>query len=222
MRTIAIGDIHGHTVALDAIIEAVQPTPDDLLIFLGDYVDRGPDSKGVIDRLLEWQQRWRMVCLRGNHELMMERSRTDRSELKMWLSVGGTQTLASYLKPGQKANLDAVPEEHWTFLTEGLFDFFETETHIFVHANLNPALPLEEQTEENLFWDFLEGEVVHCSGKIMVCGHTSDVQEGIRSWPKTICLDSGIYKGGFLSAMDMATREFWQADEAGKVLTGRM
>ena len=73
------------------MLGVVRPTPDDTLIFLGDYVDRGPDSRGVIDRLIWLTQNYDVVCLRGNHELMMTRSRKDKSERKMWLSVGGTK-----------------------------------------------------------------------------------------------------------------------------------
>ena len=78
MRTLAIGDVHGASSALDALMNFVKPTADDVLVFLGDYVDRGPDSKGVLDRLMAWSESLQMVCLRGNHEQMMLDSRTDR------------------------------------------------------------------------------------------------------------------------------------------------
>ena len=102
MRTLAFGDIHGATAHLDALLAAVAPTADDWLIFLGDYVDRGPDSKGVIDRLINLKAWHQCVCLRGNHELMMMQARTDVGMRKMWLGVGGVQCLASYAQtPGK-------------------------------------------------------------------------------------------------------------------------
>ena len=88
-RLLAIGDVHGCTVQLDALWEAIEPTPSDTIVFLGDYVDRGPDSKGVIDRLIDWKKTLALVCLRGNHELMMQRSKDDLTERRIWMQVGG-------------------------------------------------------------------------------------------------------------------------------------
>src|SRR5688572_25228262 len=170
MRTLAIGDVHGTSAALDTLLAVVGPTPDDRLVFLGDYVDRGPDTRGVLDRLLALDRTHRCVFLRGNHELMMTRARHDRGELRMWLSVGGKPALASY---GPTATLADVPAEHWDFLDDRLVDYHETGTHVFVHANLFPDLPLDEQPESMLFWEFLTGPICYESGKTVVCGHSS-------------------------------------------------
>ena len=117
MRTLAIGDIHGCTTHLDALLAAVAPTPVDRLVFLGDYVDRGPDSRGVLDRLIALKETHQVVCLRGNHELMMTRARSDKSEYRMWMQVGGAQALGSYGdKPGRSGTLDSIPEAHWRFI----------------------------------------------------------------------------------------------------------
>lgn len=220
MRTLAVGDIHGSSVALDALMEVVQPTPADLLVFLGDYVDRGPDSKGVIDRLISWQQSLRMVCLRGNHELMMVRARRDRTELKMWLSVGGMEAVNSYAQNG-RTSLDAVPSEHWQFLEEGLYDYFETDTHLFVHANLYSEYPMEEQPELMLFWEFLAEPVRHESGKIMVCGHSTQRTGKPRAWPTTVCIDTGAYSPrGWLTCLDVTSQKYWQTNQRGETRTG--
>ena len=174
MRTLAIGDIHGAATALDALLAHVAPIPQDLLVFLGDYVDRGPDSKGVLDRLIALATSGQpMVCLRGNHELMMLRARHDRSELKMWLGVGGTQAIGSYAVNGMRAHLDSVPPIHWAFLEKGCVDYFETDTHIFVHASVDPSRPLDQQTEMMLFWEFVNAPIRHASGKRVICGHSS-------------------------------------------------
>jgi len=221
MRTLAIGDIHGVSSALDTVLAAAKLKPDDRLIFLGDYVDRGPDSKGVIDRLLALRKTHAVVCLRGNHELMMVRARDDKSERRMWFSVGGAQTLASYgTAPGISGTFSVIPEDHWEFLEKTCVDYHETETHIFVHANLIGNIPLYEQTEESLFWEFLTVPIRHPSGKTVICGHTSQRSGEPLDLGDTICIDTHAYAGGWLTCLDVATRQFWQADALGRVRVG--
>src|SRR5437870_3329448 len=96
MRTLAIGDIHGCLRAFDLLLATVCPEPDDLLVTLGDYVDRGPDSKGVLERLIDLQGRCRLVALMGNHDIMMVQARDDPQAFRNWLECGGKQTLESY------------------------------------------------------------------------------------------------------------------------------
>src|SRR5205085_9807728 len=96
MRALAIGDIHGCLRALDTLLEQVDPQPADLRVTLGDYVDRGPDSNGVLDRMLALRQRCQHVALKGNHDLMMLAARQDQEQFSEWLKTGGQQTLASY------------------------------------------------------------------------------------------------------------------------------
>ena len=105
-RILAIGDIHGCLTALDTLLGFVQPTPDDQLIFLGDYIDRGPDSKGVLDRLIELKQTRQIVCLRGNHEVMMLAGREGRDDFRFWMSFGGMEALGSYAEPGAGVSLE--------------------------------------------------------------------------------------------------------------------
>src|SRR5207248_827492 len=95
MRILAIGDIHGCLTALDALLERVAPRPEDLLVALGDYVDRGPNSCGVLDRMIALHATGRLIALRGNHDVMMLGARAG-DEFGAWLSCGGKQTLASY------------------------------------------------------------------------------------------------------------------------------
>src|SRR5436190_5264772 len=168
MRVLAIGDIHGCLGALDDLLAWLKPTRDDLVVTLGDSVDRGPDTKGVLDRLIELKQKLNLVCLRGNHEQMMvEAYRGGRSEKKMWLGVGGVQTLGSYgVFPGRSGTLDDIPAAHWDFLEDGLVDYHETERFIFVHATLYPDIPLDEQPGNALFWEFLPEAMRHESGKL--------------------------------------------------------
>jgi serine/threonine protein phosphatase 1 len=221
MRTLAFGDIHGATANLDALLAAVAPTPDDWLIFLGDYVDRGPDSKGVLDRLIALKATHRVVCLRGNHELMMLQARTDAGMRKMWLGVGGMQCLASYSPtPGKSGKFEDIPPSHWEFLKTECVDWLETETHIFAHAGVDPHLPMRAQTETAIFWDFLCGPIDHVSGKTLIVGHTSQKSGNVLDYGCTVCIDTHAYGGGFLTCLDANAGHYWQADALGRVREG--
>src|ERR1700730_14881921 len=95
-REIAIGDIHGCSKALAALLDAIQPGPEDTIVTLGDYIDWGPDSRGVLQQLIELEERCTLVPIRGNHEEMLLAAREGRSDLGYWLKFGGRETLASY------------------------------------------------------------------------------------------------------------------------------
>jgi serine/threonine protein phosphatase 1 len=218
MRTLAIGDIHGATLQLDALLAAVDPQPTDWLIFLGDYVDRGPDSRGTIERLMQLQSTHEVVCLRGNHELMMTRAKTSESKRREWLSVGGAQCLASYSPMlGTPGKFEHIPRTHWDFLNTQLVDWLETETHIFAHAGVDPDRPMKEQTELAIFWEFLTGPIQHMSGKTVIVGHTSQKSGQILDFGCTICIDTHAYAGGNLTCLDVNTGHYWQANAIGSV-----
>jgi serine/threonine protein phosphatase 1 len=217
-RLLAIGDIHGCTMQLDAIWDAVQPTPDDTIIFLGDYVDRGPDSKGVIDRLLEWKQQLPIVTLRGNHELMMLRSRESPADRRAWLQFGGNECLASYSPiPGRMGTFEHVPESHWEFLEKGIENYHETEKFVFVHAGLDPAVALEEQIERYMQWEFLEQAIKLESKKTVIVGHTSQRSGEILDLDTTICIDTNVYGNGCLTCLDLNNWHYWQANILGRI-----
>src|SRR5262245_19261404 len=109
MRTLAIGDIHGHLVALEALLAAVQPQPTDQFIFLGDYVDKGPNVRGVLDRLLAFGTSHRAIFLRGNHDHMMIEARRDPVQIAVWHCLGGEAPLASYSSANLALAMEAVP-----------------------------------------------------------------------------------------------------------------
>jgi serine/threonine protein phosphatase 1 len=221
MRILALGDIHGCSRALDVLLEAVAPAPADVLIALGDYVDRGPDSRGVLDRMLALQRTLTLVPLRGNHEEMMLAAR-DGADRRMWLACGGRETLASYggRSDGWDADFECIPQEHWEFL-DRLLDWYETERHFFVHANAYPDMDLEEQPGYMLRWERLDEPVLHCSGKTMVCGHTKQ-HSGVPLYLGTaICIDTGAYdERGWLTCLDVSSYRIWQANQAGELRTG--
>src|SRR5438067_1256408 len=119
MRTLAIGDIHGCLTALKTLLEFVAPEDDDRIVALGDYVDRGPDSRGVLDLLISLHAGGRLVALRGNHDVMMVAARTaaKAEDKAMWLACGGSETLLSYgIELPESSDLKDVPESHWDFL----------------------------------------------------------------------------------------------------------
>jgi serine/threonine protein phosphatase 1 len=213
-RTIAIGDIHGCVQALDAIVEAIQPTRDDRLVLLGDYVDRGPDSRAVIDRLLELDSRCQMVPLLGNHELMLLRSRESAAERRFWLQFGGRETLDSY-----GGRLDGIPRSHLDFFLRSCRLGFETESQIYVHANYEPGLELADQPESVLLWTHLTLVVPppHRSGKMVVVGHTPQLSGEILDLGHLLCIDTFCVGGGWLTAVDVASRAVWQADHRGQL-----
>ena len=170
-RLIAISDIHGCLAALRTILDAVKPESDDTIVALGDYIDRGPDSRGVIDCLIKLQSSCNLVPLLGNHDAMLIDVCSGREDLLAdWLLFGGNATLSSYgvLRP------DKIPQNHIAFLEDCLL-YYETEKHVFLHATYDPALPLDRQTLQSLLWDKLRPAPPgpHCSGKTVIVGHTA-------------------------------------------------
>src|SRR4051794_24309460 len=146
MRTLAIGDIHGCLRAFDLLLAEVEPQRGDLVITLGDHVDRGPDSNGVLDRLVELRSRCRLLSLTGNHELMMLAAREDREHFDEWLRCGGQPTLQSYGASDEwETFARGISERHWRFLKDNCVPHYESATHLFVHANAHPDVPLTEQ-----------------------------------------------------------------------------
>jgi serine/threonine protein phosphatase 1 len=221
MRILAIGDIHGSLTALDTLLKVVAPQPDDLIVTLGDYVDRGPDSRGVLDRLLALHATGRLIPLRGNHDELMLGARRG-TEGRMWLGVGGRATLASYgIAVPEVSSFSTIPESHWHFLEHDCRDYYETETHFFVHANVYPDVPLAEQPTYILYWEKLFDPTPHVSGKIMVCGHTKQLSGVPLHFGHTICIDTGAYEpSGWLTCLDVRSERVWQANQKGESRDG--
>jgi serine/threonine protein phosphatase 1 len=217
-RTIAIGDIHGCSVALAALIDAIGPCPDDVLVTLGDYINRGPDSRGVLDLLNDLGRRCRLVPLLGNHDQMLLDVRAGRHPIYWLLDIGGNATLDSY---GPAHDLSLIPEGHFRFL-EGCLDFFETETHIFVHANYFPDLPMSEQDFGMLRWESLRETIPgpHNSGKTAIVGHTAQKEGEVLDLGYLKCIDTFCYGGGWLTALDVDTGLGWQANRDGQLRRG--
>lgn len=212
-RIIAIGDIHGCSTALASLIDVIDPQSGDTIVTLGDYVDRGPDSKGVLDQLISLAGRCRLVPILGNHDEMMLHAKDGKSDFKFWLSCGGRDALDSYGSTGQ---IDLIPREHFRFLASCVA-FYETESHFFIHANYKPDVQLSRQDDATLRWLSLRDHVPahHCSGKIAVVGHTP--QADVLNLGHLICLDTNCCDGGWLTALDLSTGHIWQASNDGKL-----
>lgn len=216
-RTFAFGDIHGYSRPFERLIEEVAPQADDTVITLGDIIDGGPDSCGVIELLLLLEKRANLIAIRGNHEVMLARAAIDRTAIPYWLSFGGEATLDSY---GAKSFRE-VPEWHWDFL-DRLRSYHETESEIFVHGGLDPHTDLKNQTDENLYWRFFENVKPHKSGKRMICGHTPQSTGIPKHLGHATCLDTAITNDGWLTCLWVETNEYWQVNENGTIRQGQL
>jgi serine/threonine protein phosphatase 1 len=221
MRELAVGDIHGCFTALETLAAFVPFTDDDLVITLGDYVNRGPDSRDVIEWLIDRERRGCLVALRGNHEVMMLAARESGDDLERFLDYGGDATLASYARRGEKGRLKDVPESHWDFIerTRGLF---ESEHRFYVHGNASPDAPLAEQPDYMLYWEKFGDPPPHMSGKTMICGHTSQKSGEPKSVGHAVCIDTWACGRGWLTCLDAATGRYWQANQRGATREDRL
>ncbi len=216
MRTLAIGDIHGCSTALRTLLDAVQPGVEDTVVTLGDYTDRGPDSKGVLDILIQLETTTQLKPLTGNHEILLLDAYAERLDAGAWLQVGGRETLLSYSLNGQISWND-VPKAHLDFLEKRCLRYYETDTHLFVHANANAVYQLADQSDDWLFWMRFDDSYPHVSGKTMICGHTAQKDGRPVRKPMAICIDTWVYGQGWLTCMDVGAGEFIQANQAGEV-----
>lgn len=171
-----------------ALVEWVNPASDDQLIFLGDYVNRGPDSDKVLAWLTERSENLApghpsMICLRGNHEIMMMEERADRME---------------------KAERRFV---------DGLASYHESPTHVFVHACVDGSIPMKEQPDYFLHWERFGSMTAPLSGKKVVCGHT--VQKSGRPLQNdfAVCIDTNCCRGGWLTCLDVGTGQYFQTNQ---------
>lgn len=222
MRKIAIGDIHGCNVAFGLLLEAIDPQPEDTIITLGDYIDRGEDSKGVIDRLIALKDKCTLIPLLGNHELMLMRAFGGKDDLAGWIRVGGYQTLTSYGWGANSASTDElkdiIPYEHMAFISECV-GYHEDDENVFVHANYEWDVPMGQQTENASFWAHLRDGPIqkpHISGKKFWVGHTPQKSGEVLDMGHIVCIDTGGFRTGWITAVDVTTGRIWQANENGK------
>lgn len=211
-RLIAIGDIHGNIKVLELILEAIDPQPQDTLVFLGDFCNRG-DTKKVIDKLIELSQKCKTHFIMGNHEeMILHAYQGGSSEHNFFCKFGGIQTLSSY----GIGHIKEMPHNHVKFIIDTI-DYLELDDHIFVHAGYHSKLPLEKTSSQDLRWQpLVPNQPKHMSGKTIVCGHTC--QKQIYDIGHLICIDTGcgVWPGGRLSAIDLKSGTIWQAGNNSK------
>jgi serine/threonine protein phosphatase 1 len=217
IRVYAIGDIHGRADLLKEMFTVIDadlarnPVSRPIQVFLGDYVDRGPDSAGTLDLLIERGRHHETVCLKGNHEVFLTEVLRDPSKLGEWRRFGGLPTLMAYglqpsLNPDAAEQVELIqalakqmPDTHLRFL-QGLLPSFLCGDFFFVHAGVRPGVPLKEQTEADMLWirdEFLDSE--ENFGKFIVHGHTPVREPDIR--PNRINIDTGAYATGNLTLL---------------------
>ncbi len=209
LTTCVIGDIHGCATSLGHLLKKVAPIADSF-VFLGDYIDRGPDSRQVIDILISLKkQRKQVITLMGNHEQMLCNYIAGHDR-EIFLEFGGRQTLASYGCPVLKDDDAALclPAEHRSFFEE-LILLWEDPHAIYVHAGLLPGCPLSMQPADACLWSrdrFLSSSFNF--GKKVVFGHTVFEEPLIQE--NKIGIDTGAVYGGHLTALLLPQNEFIQ------------
>jgi serine/threonine protein phosphatase 1 len=214
-RLFAIGDIHGCSTALGVLIREIAPRPDDTVIVLGDFVDYGPDTKSVVERLMELRGQCDLITLLGNHEEMLVTALDHPSEINYWLDCGGKPTLESY---GYRPGGVLIPSDHARFI-RGCRDYYETETHIFVHANYDHSLPMNRIARTKLRWESIVPTRLCApfSGKQVIVGHTPQVNGEVLDLGFLVCLDTDCSRGGWLSALEVGTGRVIQTNQEGEV-----
>jgi len=217
LRIYAIGDIHGCADLLEALLRQIDmdcrlyPTNRPIVVFLGDYIDRGPASREVLDLLLAYERTKESVFLKGNHETYVHRFLSEPTVLDEWRLCGGLETLVSYgLKPSinpdgleqarlAKELVKSIPKRHLEFL-ESLSLSFNCGDFLFVHAGIRPGVPIRKQREEDLLW--IREEFLSCEEqfeKFVVHGHTPVRMPDIRS--NRINIDTGAFATGRLTCI---------------------
>jgi serine/threonine protein phosphatase 1 len=234
-RAYALGDIHGRADLFAALIAAIEA--DDAargpatttMILLGDLVDRGPDSAGVIRLACEWQARREVRILMGNHEEMFLEALESEEVLRHFLRYGGRETLLSYpidaeaytraeLAETRELALAAIPPEDLEFI-RSFEDQVRLGDYLFVHAGIRPGVPLEDQRTGDLRW-IRETFLSHAEsfGPVVVHGHTIFAEPEVRA--NRIGIDTGAYTSGRLTALGLEGTARWTIearDEAGAI-----
>jgi serine/threonine protein phosphatase 1 len=223
LRIYAMSDIHGCATLLDRAFDAIEAdlahhsVPQAGFVFLGDYIDRGEDSRRTLDILIERTGLYSTIFLKGNHEQILLDFLQDPTLLQEWRQFGGLQTLISYgLKPsvnpssGELFELArdlgaALPASHRRFL-QALRPTFSYGDYFFVHAGVRPGVPLDQQSERDLLWirdEFLRSQ--DDFGKFVVHGHTPVMEPDLR--PNRLNIDTGAYATGRLTVLRLQGEE---------------
>ncbi len=222
-RRIFVGDVHGHYQGLTELLSLINLEEEDQLYFVGDLIDRGPESAQVV----EFVKQSNYPCVLGNHEyLMLEACQShliDPFALQMWLSCGGKETLASY------SNCDYL-QEHLDWM-QSLPRYLDLGDIWLVHAGINPDLPIAQQSEQEFCWirrEFHAHNIPYFPDKLIITGHTitftfPGVKPGqLVQGPGWLDIDTGAYhpRSGWLTAIDIQQNQVYQVnvyEEASRI-----
>jgi serine/threonine protein phosphatase 1 len=222
-RVFAFGDIHGCNEELRVILETLRSQhgacKDDQFVFIGDYIDRGPDSKGVINTLIDWKKTHpKTAFLRGNHEdMLLDFLGMGGSSGMVYLSNGGAEFFKSYgIEPSGPLSevAKSLPKEHLGFFTSLELGVSIGE-FLFVHAGIRPDVALNEQDPHDLMW--IRGEFIpreHNLGKTVVFGHTPFADVFLHM-PFKVGIDTGLVYGNLLSAVELVDGTVFQVELGG-------
>lgn len=228
-RVFAIGDIHGWHKPLVNLISALSLGPNDRIITLGDYVDRGPDNPKVLDTVISLWNQGLLIPIRGNHDQGMMDAALSQEHLMSWRNMlQGDTTLRTYgLKRDTLSEFrQKVPKDHFLFLRQACRNWLELDEFICVHGGVECRLEMEDQPLYTLHWKrFHEHVYPHISDKVMVCGHSA-----VGKLPKVdklgqaVCVDTGmgVSDEGWLTALDLNSGQFVQANRKGHIRTGEL
>ena len=186
-RIIAITDIHGESGKLNDLIAKLDVKPDDTIVFMGDYIDRGPDSKGVIDKIISMSDVCNCIYLKGSHEYAyLEARKGDEYYDYLFWTYGGVQTAQSY------GSFENIYKVHGEFL-DSLKPYYMTEKYLFIHAGIRPGVPFEAQDEHDFYYirqQFINNK--HNLPQKIIFGHTEFKEPLVQ--PDKICIDTGCGK----------------------------
>lgn len=223
MRTVAIGDVHGQLAALVELFVCIEQKGWDRLVFLGDYIDRGPDSKGTIDFVRSLQATHgseKVVAIKGNHEDMCLHAfeQYDNNDSKLGASFylnGGYATLESFAREEEGCNAEpGIPQVYLDWM-KGLPTRYEDDNAHYIHGGALPGLPIAEQADYDLMWErytFLKTDYMW--DKVIIHGHTP--VKNVEERPNGISIDTGAGYGCTLTAFCVETKEIMQVDVARK------
>ena len=195
--TYVIPDIHGRYDLLDEALASIAARPGGeagVIVTIGDYVDKGPDSKAVVDRLLSGVDAgWSLIALKGNHDALMVEALRDPSKMAAWLVKGGDAALASY--GGDPA---AVPPSHIAWLDQ--LRLMHVDAHrLYVHAGVDPAIPLDRQSEATLLWNRYPKGFPDGYGDLHVVHGHDNFPDGPLLYPGRTNLDTLAWRTGRLT-----------------------
>jgi serine/threonine protein phosphatase 1 len=216
-RLFAIGDIHGCVDELTTMLKAIAPARGDTVVFVGDYVDRGPAVRDVIELLLEYRRgEAEYVFLKGNHEdMMLSFLGLPGHYGESFLFNGGVPTLESYGVPEEAPALELIPADHLDFL-KALATSYLHPPYLFVHAGISPLLQLEEQNVEDMLW--IRQEFIfnpHHLGATVVFGHTP-MRAVMVDLPYKLGIDTGLVYGGKLSCIEFNEGVLYQVGRGSR------